>query len=648
MKKKQWLRSLNGVDDQYVVEAAPSGAARKRSGKTVRIISILAACMTFVLLVGTLALFIPYRTTPPSVAAYAGSDYYGIIQKLNDFNFDPPEYKNTFELLLDLPSNLFAKAEDWLPMAPGASNEAENMTGNGNYQEVTDNQVAGVIEADLIKRSDTHIYYIADSQLFIYSIEGEDSRLQGRYNVAQYGVDGLYADEFFLSADCRTLTAVCHYMEKTSKNYVHMTRIVTLDVSNPTAVKEISHVDVSGQYLSSRLTEHGLLLMTTMRCSNADFDDERTFVPQVKTVDGMQSIAPEDIVCPDALSNASYTVMLMMDATGQTVIDSAAFLSYAEDVYVSADAIYASRSYPVYGAVENGLQHYSTLSEINCMGYGAQGFEQRGSATVDGYVLDQYSMDQFENTLRVVTTTQSSTRRVNNYYGNYEIDLMPARGGNTSANLYVIDLDTMQVIASVEQFAPVGETVRSARFEGNTAYVCTAIQQTDPVFFFDLSNLENITVKETGTIAGFSTSLIDFGDGFLLGIGRGGNGNELKLEIYTEGEDKVESYCVYERPCTDYSPEYKSYYIDRENGIVGLGIYTWDKIVYEEHHAYSYDNYRFAYIVLHFDGESIREVLHIEYPGSRGNLPGMRGVYIDGYYYVLNRERFDVLPLAID
>ena len=174
MKKKEWLKSLDGVDEKFVPQAAPTGAHRKaRSGKTVRMLSILAACMCFVLLAGTFALFIPYKTTPPSVAKYADSEYYSIIEKLNEYNYDPPAYKNTFELLLDLPSNLFAKAEDW---APGATNEAENMTGTGNYQEVTDNQVSGVIEADLIKRSDTHIYYLSSGTLRIFSIEGEDSK----------------------------------------------------------------------------------------------------------------------------------------------------------------------------------------------------------------------------------------------------------------------------------------------------------------------------------------------------------------------------------------------------------------------------------------------------------------------------------------
>ena len=635
MKKKQWLQSLGGVDDKYVAQAAPTGAARKRSGKTVRMISILAACMVFVLLAGTFALFIPYPSTPPSVAAYAGSDYYGIIQKFNTFYFEPPEFKNTFDFLIKFPFLAWEQVED---LAPGSKGDAME-PGDGIYQEVTDNQVAGVIEADLIKRSDKHICYLSNNVLRIYSIEGEDSRLLGSYNVAQYGVESFAAEEFFLSSDCKTVTIISSFVERSQGTRTPYVKVIALDVSDPAAIKEISNTDASGEYLSARMTEHGLLLMTRMRCSKPNYADERTFVPQVEIEGEMQSVAAEDIIFPETLSNASYTVMLMMDATGKTLIDSAAFLSYSEDVYVSRDAIYASRRDTAYAQAQGNEQNYYTVSEISCMGYGADGFEHRGSVMVDGYVLDQYSMDQYENTLRVFTTTENGTKQIN------EWGLMPAP--ITSASLYVIDLDTMQIIASVDRFAPERETVRSARFDGNTAYVCTAIQQTDPVFMFDLSDLENIVVKETGTIEGFSTSLVNFADGYLLGIGRGGNGNELKLEIYTEGKSTVNSYCQYVRPLCDYYPDYKCYYIDRENGLVGLGIHTWDKILYEEQHAYSYDNYRYEYIVLHFDGKTITEVLNVSC-GTDESLQEMRGVYIDGYYYVLSGNYFEVKPLTLE
>ena len=651
MKKKQWLKAFGGVDDKYVHESAPSGAARTRSGKTVRLISILAACMAFVLLAGTFALFIPFRNTPPSVAAYAGSPYYGIIEKFNEYNYTPPAYKNAAEWLWHLPGELidglFAKAEDFMPEAPG---NAGNLNGSGNYQEVTDNQVAGVIEADHIKRSDTHIFYLYGNQLRIYTIEGEESQKVAQYGVNQYGLHSFAAEEFFLSKDCKTVTVICSYLDKSDKHYQDMVKIVTLDVSNPAKVTELSTVDIAGSYLSSRLTEHGLLIMTNMRCYDPDYKDQRTFIPHIVKNQQTQFVIPESIVSPDTLSTPNYTVMVMMDATGQTVKDSAAFLSYSEDVFVSEDAIYASRSYRAYGEVQNNVQPWVTVSDISCMGYGADGFDKRGSVTVNGSVLNQYSMDEHEGTLRVVTTTNQGNKYLRNasldFFGT-EADLMPTPiPTGTSADLYVIDLATMEIAASVKQFAPRGETVRSARFDGNMAYVCTAVQQTDPVFFFDLSDLSDIKVKETGTIAGFSTSLVDFGDGFLLGIGRGQNGNELKIEIYTEGEDSVESFTKYERPCTDYSPDYKAYYIDRENGLVGLGIYTWDK-VYVDSSVYKYENYRYAYVVLHFDGETLREVLRYDY-GSREGIDEMRGVYIDGYFYAFNGMRLDVSALELD
>lgn len=620
MKKQQWLRSLQEVDDQYVTEAAPMGAARKRFGKTARVLSIIAACLVLALLAGTLALFIPYRTTPPSVAMYAHSEYYSIIQKLNEYNHEPPIYRNTFELLMDLTFGANEEKDDSL------TGDAMENGGTGSYQEITDNQVAGVIEADRIKRSDSQIFYLCKDMLYVYSIEGEDSTLLGTYDTRHYGASYYQAQEFFLSADCKTLTVIANYARKNNAGYLPFVKILALDVSDPAKIKEISDVSVSGEYLSSRLTEHGLLLMSRLSCYQPDFSNERTFVPQIELDGDMQSLPLADIVCPETLSNPTYTVMLMMDATGQRVTDSTAFLSYADDVYVSPDAIYATRQFTAYGAANLlGEQEFATCSEIFRMGYGADGFVQKGSVTVEGYVKDQYSMDQFENTLRVVTTTSQGTNTPN------EWGLMPRYIG---ANLYVIDLDSMEIAASVEQFAPAGEDVKSARFEGNTAYVCTAIQNTDPVFFFDLSDLDHIKVKETGTIAGFSTSLVNFADGYLLGIGAGEHWNTFKVEIYTEGEETVESFCKFELPNCEYRQDYKSYYIDRENGLIGLGLYTYE----DEFNGC-------AYIVLHFDGQSIREVLRIPYATSRYDPAQMRGVYIDGYYYVCNDTWFNVQPL---
>jgi hypothetical protein len=161
--------------------------------------------------------------------------------------------------------------------------------------------------------------------------------------------------------------------------------------------------------------------------------------------------------------------------------------------------------------------------------------------------------------------------------------------------------------------------------------VCTAIEVTDPVYFFDLSDLNNITYKETGNIDGFSTSLINMGNGYLLGIGRE-NWSTFKVEIYKETETGVEGFCKYTLNNTGYSEEYKSYYIDRENKFVGLGIIDRNR-----------SNNNSRYLLLHFDGYALRELLNVSFTGANDLK---RGVYIDGFMYLFGENNFLVKEVS--
>ena len=204
-----------------------------------------------------------------------------------------------------------------------------------------------------------------------------------------------------------------------------------------------------------------------------------------------------------------------------------------------------------------------------------------------------------------------------------------------------MDLESFAVVASVEDFAPPYEEVRSARFDGTTAYVCTAIEVSDPVYFFDLSDVNNITYKETGTIDGFSSSLINMGNGYLLGIGQE-NWDTFKVEIYTETETDVEGFCKYTLENASYSEDYKSYYIDRENQLIGLGItdYSRDSVVDKTEGSEAFSRY----ILLHFDGYNLVELLNEELLGDNALK---RGVYIDGFMYLLGESDFRVVEVQI-
>lgn len=596
----------------------------------------IAAVTSITLVVSILALvlFVPYDTTPPDVSMHSDSEYYDIIQRVNEATYQKPKYKNNFQALGAAVSSLrfigfggMAPNKDAIMEAPNAAPEAD-------YVEVTDNQVAGVTESDIIKRSDKYIYYLTGDYLYIYEIAQADTMLVGTYCASQctfpegWEQDGFgYTatdPEMYLSEDCSTVTVLMgSYQEEIGSCVL----VVNLDVRDPANVQTIDYQYFTGSMVSSRMVDGDILLTYNYRvdATGVDFSDTDTFVPRYGKPESMTTIPAEDIVCPENVSDARYTVICKLDGKTLEVEGSTALLSYSEDLYVSADTIYATHSYTEKSEMAlDGTYTQIAKTEIAGISYAGETLEILGTVLLDGTVKDQYSMDQFDGILRVVTTTSRQNRQ--------EFVSGDFVGVNTAAleqnvNLYCVDLSGWEITASVIGFAPAGEEATSVRFDGPYAYVCTAeiITFSDPVYFFDLSDLKNITWKDTGTIDGYSTSLINLGEGFLLGIGYG-DGWVLKIEVYEETEDGVVSVCAYEL-AADFSEEYKSYLVDREKNLIGLGIWT--------------DAHEYEYLLLHFDGYALNEITRV--PMEDGNyLETMRGVLVDGWLYVCAANQYHI------
>ena len=655
MKNKKLLDSMNLLDDKYIDEANPKSKQKKKIN-WVRF-GLIAACICLMVTALNLYLFIPFTEAVPDVSAYENSEYFPIIEKLNALSVVKPKYKNNFDKLLSSFSAVGGALDNkddvdfdnssvssGAPMPPtssspdGSGGNAEN--GNGNYEEITDNQVEGVIEGDLIKRSDKYIYYLSDSILNIYSIEGENSKLVGSLDVSDYFIGtGIsishYNKEMYLSQDCKTVTIIGSYISggedcTTGKSSIkNGTIIIALDVSDATKISHKNYVLVEGSYSTSRMVNGKLLVITKKAYYNIDYSNAETFVPKIYYDNETKSqlIPMENIVCPDRIKSKNYTVVSLLDESTLDLSGCAGFLSYSDEVYITNNAIYATNSSSEDISDTVSVKR-KTVTEIACISYGDK-FDIKGSVTVDGYIKDRYSLDEYKNILRVVTTTESYTRKYYSYEGN-ESFFIDSRDG-TSASLYCIDLASWKVTSSVENFAPKGETVRSVRFDKDYAYVCTAVQLTDPVFFFDLSDINNITYKETGNIEGFSTSLINLGNGFLLGIGRGDVWDTIKVEVYTEYENGVKSVCSYEIKDAYYSTDYKSYYVDRENQLFGFG-----------YDSYTYKPDASRYVLLLFSNGQLIPLADAELIGENHVK---RAIYIDGYFYMFGYKDFKVIKI---
>lgn len=665
MKKQDIYKELSNIDQEMIADADPGMPVRGAGRRHWRVTALIAACLSLVILTASLFMLLPNNRgnapeqpkdgeLPAALKAHADSDYIELMLAL--YNYDQSLHVvKANNSILDAIEGLFRPKQDDAvnyngelmgpdaPTAAGRDDYGDSGEGNG-YIETTDNQVAGVIEADLVKRTASHIFYLDRNAMTVrvYSIKGEESACVAKLAV-DHGYEnmlsGIYNARLFLSEDGKTLIVlgdVIGQLENGSaKTKIGATLLLAYDVSDPENISPKGHLAICGSYLSARMTRGKLLLMSAYNIERVDYEDEMSFLPVIDRGEGFRVMAAEDIVFPEELTSRRYTVVTQVDTETLALDGAIACLCYSDDVYVSADKIYLTRTHTNEREYrENGdtLGESSAATEILAVGYGKSGFCRLGGIEIDGTVKDQYSLDEYEGKLRVVTTLTSSSFKVNKRYDSSITRPVERR---TNAALYCIDLGTWQIVGEVRNFAPDGETAESVRFDGNKVYVCTAVvvKLSDPVYFFDLSDVSNITYTDTGTIEGYSSSLVDFGEGMLLGIGYGADRFSLKLEIYTENGDKVESVCTYEEHEVSFSEDYKSYFIDRERGLVGLMVNNMSDGIGAS-----------RYILLCFNGCKFIKVADESMEAWQA-CDFARAVLADKYFYIMASEEFKVLKL---
>ena len=592
MKKNDIFDAFENLDPKFVEEAAPNINKKTKRPLAFRLIAI-AACIALLVtgvVIGTLLLNREGDSQdatdeiPDRIKQYQDSEYFEVIRKFDEYY----EYRANTP-----PVNIYG------------GEESHNV-------KVTDNQTKGVEEQDKIKRTETHIFYMDEKWIRAFSIDGENS-----VEVGSCQVSSQTNNEILLSEDGKTITVISHMNVMESNYGVSYTDLHSFDVSDPENITKKSSVRIKGGCVSARLVDKKLLLFIRYSPYSrfVDFSKPETFLPGIDRGNGFELLPDCEIICNERMTNSIYTVALTFDEKDLTLEKNIAALSYSGDPYVSEDKIFFNGDGSL---AANALPRTNILA----VDYSGEKFEVLGSASVHGYLKDQWSMDEHEGILRVVTTTK------------------------TSADLYCISLESFEEIASVKGFAPEGEIVHSVRFNGEKAFVCTAKQSLhmvlDPVFFFDLSDLDNITYKDTGTIEGMSTSLIDYGNGYLIGIGIIGlidwNAATLKIEVYKETDNRVVSACKYEINHIHMPTIYKAYYIDRENQLIGFGYYKWNEELQD------FDD---LYALIKFDAEKeqLVELITVDLDGDQDNK---RGVYIDGYMYMFGENDYKVVPVDVD
>ena len=143
---------------------------------------------------------------------------------------------------------------------------------------------------------------------------------------------------------------------------------------------------------------------------------------------------------------------------------------------------------------------YQTGSRIHKIGLTENGLVAEGEGFVKGYVHDQFSLDEHNGFLRIVTNDSHWPSSANELY------VLEDRG------------DTLNIVGSIEDIAP-NERIYSSRFDGDRGWIVT-FRQVDPIFSFDLSDPRNPHITGELKIPGFSDYMQLIDQNHLLAIGR--------------------------------------------------------------------------------------------------------------------------------
>ena len=225
---------------------------------------------------------------------------------------------------------------------------------------------------------------------------------------------------------------------------------------------------------------------------------KRDFEPKI---DSKTLLQPKSLYAPYKLNQESYiTSIIEFDLNG-TMQDSISYIGSADVIYLSNRSIYlSSTQYPRsfgWGYTQDRLSIYKFALDEN--------LSFRGRGLVDGRALSQYSLSEYNSTLRIATTTGWD------WWGSAEI----------SNDIYTLQESDgeLKVVGELKGLGKEGETIRAVRFIGDRGFVVT-FRQSDPFYTIDLSNPEDIKKVGELEIDGFSSYLHPIDRDRILSIGR--------------------------------------------------------------------------------------------------------------------------------
>lgn len=449
-------------------------------------------------------------------------------------------------------------------IAPPSASAPPTTNGATQYS-TTNNQVAGVDEADMLKNDAEFLYVLGEGKLNIIRawpapdahvvarvpITGEPKKLfveHGRAVVLSSLNEGASSTGGWYGREC-TYGYDCSF---TGDGYPLLVSVYDLsDVANPVLLRETRF---SGSLLASRRIGDAVHVVVTapeaVRPSYSTWPDglqwscdpvdtfEKALAIQAKfsnlraenrqklealtIADFFPSVvdtrheASGDVVDADLLSScknfytskntegSAFLSVASFDLSKSDPVNVTTVVGRPGAVYASADALYVATRHEYAG----GDWYYGDASSgdeattVHKFAFvDGPSTAYQGTGLVKGRVLNQFAMDELNGTFRLATTTGH----------------VPSPDVHSTVTVLQQGKLGLETVGELDQIAPT-EDIRSVRFDGARAFIVT-FKKTDPLFVIDLADPTRPAIVGELKIPGFSTYMHMLDDTHLLAIG---------------------------------------------------------------------------------------------------------------------------------
>lgn len=413
----------------------------------------------------------------------------------------------------------------------------------------TNVQVLGVDEPDMVKTDGERIVVLSEGVLIVADVSGDEPRVLSRLQVGDLAVQNL-----FLSGDTVLMfgsawnwgpTPLIEGDAEFAPSYQTPTlQIIEVDISGDAEI--IRKMTIDGSFLSARMVDDSVRLVLSsgpvgfewsypsgsgLRAERKAIEEnkqiildstEENWIPYyiVTNADGDVTSEGSLFDCdrashPDEFSGLNMLTVITIDIVdGLDVVDSTGVLANGDTIYASSDNLYvATQNWRTWqfarlGAEENEIDSVSTdihkfdITDPRETTYVATG-------RVQGYLLNQFAMDEHNGYLRVASTSQPA------WWGGDQSDSQSMVTVLSEDGAELTEVGFVDGLGKTEQ-------IYSVRFLEDVAYVVT-FRQTDPLYTIDLSDPRKPEVVGELKILGYSAYLHPLGDGLLMGVGQDAN-----------------------------------------------------------------------------------------------------------------------------